>query len=71
MALAFASKMLGYSDCMSDFRVRHMLESWKREEGPRVDPRQPLSPGILKGLSVVWNRVCKSECEVCLFHQPL
>lgn len=45
-----------------------MLEGWKREKGPRQEPRQPLSLGILKGLSVAWGGVCTSDYEICLFH---
>lgn len=67
-ALAFASKALGYSECLGDFRVRRMLEGWRREEGLRRDPRQPLTPGILKGLLSKWDSVCSSEYEKILFH---
>lgn len=45
-----------------------MLEGWRKEEGPRRDPRPPLIPGILKGLYQVWHTVCTSEYEGILFH---
>lgn len=32
-ALAFATKTLGYSECMGDFKVWRMLDRWRREEG--------------------------------------
>lgn len=66
--LAFASKTLEYSECMSDFWVRRMLVSWHREEVPRKDPHQPLSPGILQGLQEVWDTVCTLESERALFN---
>lgn len=28
--LAFASKTLGYAECMFDFQVRRMLDGWRR-----------------------------------------
>lgn len=46
--LEFTSKSLGYADCTADFRVRCMLKGWRQEKGLRSDPRQPLSPSILK-----------------------
>lgn len=67
-ALTFACKLLDYKECLSDFRIKKMLEGWHREEGPRKDPRQPLTPGILKGLYQVWSKVCTSEYERILFH---
>lgn len=33
-----------------------------------MDPRQPLSPAILVGLSDKWGAVCNSEYEAALFH---
>lgn len=67
-ALTFASKSLGYTECLNDFRVKKMLEGWRREEGPRKDPGKPLSPAILKGLFQQWRAVCMSEYERFLFH---
>lgn len=66
--LAFASKSLGFSDCMADFRIKRMLEGLRREEGPRRDSHQPLTPGILKGVYGKWSTVCTSPFEQRLFH---
>lgn len=68
VALAFDSKMLGYVDHSSDFRVLKMMESWPLEEGPRKDTRQPLSPVVLKGLHGLCRSVCVSPSEVFFFH---
>lgn len=67
-AIAFASKSLGYPDYTVDFRIHRLLEGWRREEGPRRDHKQPLSPSILKGISSAWGLVCNSEYESRLFH---
>lgn len=57
-----------FSEFMGDFLVQKMLKGWKREEGPRQDPYQPLSPAILLGLYEIWGSVCTSDFEVALFH---
>lgn len=65
---AFAGKALGYEDKTGDFRIRKMLVGWACEAGKKQDTREPISPGIFKGLWGVWSSVCSSSFEGSLFH---
>lgn len=67
-ALAFYSKARGVTESTGDFRIRKMLEGWSREAVRQPDGRQPISPGVLKGLVGVWREICKSDFEAALFH---
>ncbi|XP_067323426.1 integrase/recombinase xerD homolog isoform X2 [Anolis sagrei] len=67
-ALAFWFKAQGWPDATNDFRIRKYLEGWARERGKPRDDRQPISPGILKGMLKVWPSVCSSPYEAALFH---
>lgn len=43
LALAFASKILGFIDRSGDFRVRKMSESWSQDAGPSWGTKQLIS----------------------------
>lgn len=44
------------------------MEGWSREEGPRVNTHQPLSPAVLKVVFEAWGSVCSFPYEIALFH---
>lgn len=69
--LLLPARALVFVEFTGDFRVRNMLEDMAREEGPRWDFRQPLSLQILKGLVIIWGKVCSSVSEEALFHAAL
>ncbi|XP_054850300.1 vomeronasal type-2 receptor 26-like [Eublepharis macularius] len=67
-ALAFISKARGYPKAMGDFRVRKMLEGWSHKAVVCADPREPVSPSVLKGLITAWGAICSSGYEARLIH---
>lgn len=67
-ASALASKASGFSEDTGDFRFLKMLEGWVREAGAQRDVKEPLSPGVLKGLWSQWARFCLDALEAALFH---
>lgn len=66
--MSLARKMLGFCDYTADFHLKKMLNGWSCEDNPRTDPREFLSPAILKGLQGTWRSVCTSAYEMVLFH---
>lgn len=66
-AIAFQSKALGWADNTMDFRVRRMVEGFKRGAPQQADGRGPIIPTILLHLSRVSSTICLSEFKGELF----
>lgn len=59
-AISFQSKALGWADTTVDFRVRRMIEGFRRGNPPRADDRLPITPSILCRLSATFTNICSS-----------
>lgn len=67
VAIAFQFEALGWADNMTDFRVRGMVEGFKRRVPQQVDERKPITPSILWGLSRSFDTICQSGSAATLF----
>lgn len=66
-ALAFYSKAAAWSDFLQDFRIRKMLERFRRVAPTLPDSHRPISPTILFGLGSAFRELCSSLFETHLF----
>lgn len=66
-AISFSSKALGWADATADFRVRRMVEGFRRGHPLQAFGRKPITPSIPCGLCDTFLHICSSEFKAALF----
>lgn len=66
-AVSFSAKAAGTKDPAADFRVRKMLEGFKKDTPLLPDEHRPITVTLLHGLYIEFGLLCSSQFEICLF----